>query len=191
MTRSAGSSGLARLGSPPMAARASRMAARSTTQGTPVKSCNRTRAGAKEISFMPAGRHEADLCDAGAVTARHGGHISRGNALAIFVAQQILQQNPDGEGQAPNVPDTLPGKMRETEIVVIHGADAQFRRGAKAIFCHWFDYKACQEYAANRGQTRLSQAAVFAARGGYPLGAGLSPVSLTRKPLQRRVPENV
>ena len=51
MTRSAGISGLARSGSLPMAASASRMAARSTTQGTPVKSCNSTRAGMKLISF--------------------------------------------------------------------------------------------------------------------------------------------
>src|ERR1022692_1037912 len=54
ITRSAGSNGLARLGSPPIAARASRMAARSTTQGTPVKSCSRTRAGMKLISLTPA-----------------------------------------------------------------------------------------------------------------------------------------
>ena len=33
---------------------ASRIAARSTTQGTPVKSCSRTRAGMKEISFSDA-----------------------------------------------------------------------------------------------------------------------------------------
>ena len=63
-----------------------------------------------------------------------------GNALAVFIAQQILQQNPYGEGQAPDVPDTLLGEVRETEIIVIRGADAQFRRGAKAVFCHWFDY---------------------------------------------------
>ncbi len=31
----------------------SRIAARSTTQGTPVKSCSRTRAGMKDISFSP------------------------------------------------------------------------------------------------------------------------------------------
>ncbi len=39
----------------------SRIAARSTTQGTPVKSCSRTRAGMKEISFSPIvfGDHDA------------------------------------------------------------------------------------------------------------------------------------
>jgi hypothetical protein len=38
-------SGLMRSGSPPNAVIASRIAARSTTQGTPVKSCSTTRAG--------------------------------------------------------------------------------------------------------------------------------------------------
>ena len=51
MTSSAGNSGLILDGSPPMAAIASRIAARSTTQGTPVKSCSTTRAGWKAISL--------------------------------------------------------------------------------------------------------------------------------------------
>ena len=38
-------------GSPPISAIASRIAARSTTQGTPVKSCRITRAGVNAISF--------------------------------------------------------------------------------------------------------------------------------------------
>ena len=42
--------GLILLGSPPIRRIASRMAARSTTAGTPVKSCSRTRAGMKAIS---------------------------------------------------------------------------------------------------------------------------------------------
>ena len=45
MTRSTGASGLIFLGSPPRFFIASRMAARSTTAGTPVKSCMSTRAG--------------------------------------------------------------------------------------------------------------------------------------------------
>ncbi len=54
MTRSTGTSGLAFLGSAPIFLRASRMAARSTTQGTPVKSCKTTRAGRKLISHASA-----------------------------------------------------------------------------------------------------------------------------------------
>ena len=50
MTSSAGASGLIRAGSPPSSATASRMVARSTTAGTPVKSCMTTRAGLNWIS---------------------------------------------------------------------------------------------------------------------------------------------
>ena len=50
MTSSDGRSGLIRAGSPPRSRIASRMAARSTIAGTPVKSWSRTRAGRKEIS---------------------------------------------------------------------------------------------------------------------------------------------
>ncbi len=51
ITSSAGTSGLILFASPPRSAIASRMAARSTTAGTPVKSCITTRAGVKAISI--------------------------------------------------------------------------------------------------------------------------------------------
>ena len=54
MTNSAGESGLIRSGSPPSSATASRIVARSTTQGTPVKSCMITRAGLNWISWLGA-----------------------------------------------------------------------------------------------------------------------------------------
>ncbi len=50
MTRSTGTSGLIFSGLPPRCFIASRMAARSTIAGTPVKSCIRTRAGRNAIS---------------------------------------------------------------------------------------------------------------------------------------------
>lgn len=52
MTSSAGASGFTLFGSPPSAATASRMVARSTMQGTPVKSCMITRAGVNWISML-------------------------------------------------------------------------------------------------------------------------------------------
>jgi len=52
ITSSEGICGLMAKGLPPKASMASRMAAKSTTQGTPVKSCNTTRAGMKEISWL-------------------------------------------------------------------------------------------------------------------------------------------
>ena len=50
MTSSTGCSGLTRDGSPPSLTTPSRIAARSTTAGTPVKSCSSTRAGMNAIS---------------------------------------------------------------------------------------------------------------------------------------------
>ena len=50
MTSSTGISGLIFSGSPPWSRIASRIAARSTTHGTPVKSWSSTRAGVNEIS---------------------------------------------------------------------------------------------------------------------------------------------
>ena len=52
ITSSTGISGLICSGSPPKSAIAFRIAARSTTAGTPVKSWSRTRAGANEISRL-------------------------------------------------------------------------------------------------------------------------------------------
>ncbi len=52
MTNSAGASGLIFVASPPRSAIASRMVARSTTHGTPVKSCMITRAGVNWISSL-------------------------------------------------------------------------------------------------------------------------------------------
>ncbi len=52
MTISAGASGSILEGSPPSSAMASRMVARSTTTGTPVKSCMTTRAGVNWISWL-------------------------------------------------------------------------------------------------------------------------------------------
>ena len=51
ITRSTGTSGLTFAGSPPRRMMPSRMAARSTTAGTPVKSCIRMRAGLNGTSF--------------------------------------------------------------------------------------------------------------------------------------------
>ena len=50
ITNSAGASGFTFAGSPPSSTIASRIVARSTTQGTPVKSCMITRAGVNWIS---------------------------------------------------------------------------------------------------------------------------------------------
>ncbi len=66
ITISAGESGLIFFGSPPRAVTASRMVARSTMHGTPVKSCMTTRAGVNWISVSGSacGSHppSASIC---------------------------------------------------------------------------------------------------------------------------------
>ena len=72
ITSSAGMSGLTFAGSPPRSSIASRIAARSTIAGTPVKSCRRTRAGRKEISRegSAAAIPRRDRLDVGVVSVR-------------------------------------------------------------------------------------------------------------------------
>ena len=60
MTSSEGSSGLIFVGSPPSSAIASRIAARSTIAGTPVKSWRSTRAGMKAISCSEGSEARSD-----------------------------------------------------------------------------------------------------------------------------------
>ena len=90
MTRLAGTSGLMRAGSPPSAAIASRMAARSTTAGTPVKSWSRTRPGMKGISMSGL----APGCQA-ARAAMSASLAPPRRALA----ERVLEEHLDGEGQ--------------------------------------------------------------------------------------------
>ena len=71
---------------------ASRMAARSTTAGTPVKSCISTRAGRKAISRSLAARSAASRAIAA--------NVVGGDGAAVLVAQQILQQHLQRERQA-------------------------------------------------------------------------------------------
>ena len=85
MTSSAGTSGLIFAGSPPRSAIASRMAARSTTAGTPVKSCMTTRAGVKAISLLGLGLARPSVASA-SMSWRVDGAVALG-------AQQVLEQD--------------------------------------------------------------------------------------------------
>ena len=79
MISSTGRSGLIRAASPPSAAIASRIAARSTMHGTPVKSCSSTRAGVNWISAdgSAAGSQPASARTCAAVTSRPSSLRSR------------------------------------------------------------------------------------------------------------------
>ena len=90
MTSSAGASGLILAGSPPSSATASRIVARSTTQGTPVKSCMMTRAGVNWISVSGSAfaSHAADRAD-----------VVGGDVGAVLGAQEVLEQHLEAVGQ--------------------------------------------------------------------------------------------
>jgi hypothetical protein len=62
------------------------MAARSTTQGTPVKSCSNTRAGMKLISFVPAPSPRATVSTSSADTRRP-------SSLRNRFSNRILMEN--------------------------------------------------------------------------------------------------
>ena len=76
-----------------MAASASRMAARSTTQGTPVKSCSSTRAGMKLISLTPA---PSPL----ATATTSGGETRLPSSLRSRFSRRIRMEN----GSRPTLP---------------------------------------------------------------------------------------
>ena len=96
MTSSAGASGLIWAGSPPRSRTASRMVARSTTQGTPVKSCMITRAGVNWISCVRLGRR---------VPAAERPDVVGGDVRAVLGAQQVLQQHLEAVRQSPRAVD--------------------------------------------------------------------------------------
>ena len=84
MTSSTGCSGLTFFGSPPSRTMPSRIAARSTTAGTPVKSCSSTRAGVKAISFwaLEVTSHAGQRLD-----------VVRVDEPRVLAAQQVLEQD--------------------------------------------------------------------------------------------------
>ena len=87
---------------------ASRIAARSTTAGTPVKSCSSTRAGMKAISFSGAPGRQF----------RQRANILCVDEAAVFAAQQIFEKNAQGKREAwrgrrrPAAQETPAGECR-------------------------------------------------------------------------------
>ena len=123
ITSSAGCSGLISPGSPPNAFIASRIAARSTTAGTPVKSCSSTRLGMNAIScdgtlllFHPV--------SARIIVGLHG--------FAIFAAQQVLQQDAQRVRQ---MLDHAAMRLNGTQPVnlILFGTDTEGRATAEAV----------------------------------------------------------
>ena len=119
MTSSTGTSGLISRGSPPSASIASRIAARSTIAGTPVKSCMSTRLGVNAISIDvgPAGFQPRQRLD-----------VLAGHRLAVLGAQQVLQQHLQRERQPCHV-EALLQRIQPKDLVC---APAGLERVARA-----------------------------------------------------------
>ena len=94
-----------RVGSPPSAFIAARIAARSTTAGTPVKSCSSTRAGMNAISLAGVGLR---------IPAGERADVRFLDLLAVLVAQQVLEQDAQRERQPPR---REPGLLQRGELV--------------------------------------------------------------------------
>ena len=120
MTRSAGISGLASLGSPPILASASRIAARSATQGTPVKSCMQHASGT-ELNFarLPVRFPACDVLDIGSL-----------DRAIVFKPQQIFEQNSNRARDSVRVRD--PGLVEGFEAIERVTIVSNLQRGSSA-----------------------------------------------------------
>ena len=124
MTRSTGCSGLMRAGSPPSLTMASRMAARSTTHGTPVKSWRSTRLVRNAISFS-TGAVTFQL----AIVSMSAGFHER----AVFATQQVLEQDLERERKAVDVALGALAQGVQSEDGVGVRPDLQGRAGLEGI----------------------------------------------------------
>ena len=101
---------------------ASRMAARSTTAGTPVKSWSSTRAGVKEISRLGSS----------VATQRATASTSvAGDRRPVLEPQDVLEQHPQRVGEPDDVVRRL--ERLEAEDLVGPAADRERRLGPEAV----------------------------------------------------------
>ena len=106
------------------------MAARSTTQGTPVKSCSSTRAGMNESRFAVSA----------ALHLRRRLRYRRPAPSGRLPAQQILQQNPVRNRHARNVRDALLFKRGKAKVAVFSPTHVQGGLRTKAVLAHWVTF---------------------------------------------------
>ncbi|GIX63879.1 uncharacterized protein BcabD6B2_33140 [Babesia caballi] len=101
MTRSTGTRGLMDLGSLPAEATYSRMAARSTMVGTPLRTCGTTLGDLREILEQHARRHEGDFSLLGRrfAPAEDALDVAARGGVVVAVPHCGLQQHADGVGQ--------------------------------------------------------------------------------------------
>ena len=122
MTSSAGTSGLILPASPPSARIASRMAARSTTAGTPVRSCISTRAGLNWISVSGSA--------VGSQLRERGDVVGR-DVQPVLGPQQVLQQDLEAVRQVTGTVDGV-----QPVYLVAGPADGEISAAAEAVPGH-------------------------------------------------------
>ena len=165
MTRSTGTSGLILAASAPSLAMASRIAARSTTAGTPVKSCIRTRAGRKAISCSTE-----PLFSIQAATALQ---VGLGDGHAVLVAQQVLEQHLHRARQAGNPGQTGFLGGRKAVIGVFLAPDGEIADGWKGCRLTAWERSSGQ----SRPDIRLRRLAVYARGAQVPGARGEQPAA--------------
>ena len=123
MTSSTGWSGLIFFGSPPSFFIASRIAARSTTAGTPVKSCRSTRAGVNAISRVGCGRdvHRGERLD-----------VLGADGDAVLGAEQVLEEDLQRERKRCGL-RVLRVDRAEAEVRVRVGANGEGGLGGEGV----------------------------------------------------------
>ncbi len=107
-----------------------RIAARSASSGTPVKSCSTMRATTNGISFdaRSVGPPVGQLPD-----------VLLGHLLAVAVAQHRLQHDADGYRQARHLADTGFFQRRQgIELAGFAGADLELPQGVEDVETHCF-----------------------------------------------------
>ena len=104
---------------------ASRIAARSTTAGTPVKSCISTRAGLKAISFSAEPLFSSPV--------RRVLDVGLAGAAAVFIAQHVLDDDFQGERQPRDAGQAIPLRRRKRIIGVGLSTDDKCLAGVEAV----------------------------------------------------------
>ncbi len=131
---------------------ASRIAARSTTQGTPVKSCSTTRAGMNEISFGAVAR---------GVPLGEGFDVGRLDEAAVLLAQQVLEQDLQRKRQPRDARKSVRLQGLKTVVVNLLLTDGEAGARSEAIRAR----HRCPQRKSNRAQAcspaRAQQVADF------------------------------
>ena len=138
MTSSAGASGLIFAGSPPRSFIASRMVARSTTHGTPVKSCMITRAGVNWISSLgsAAGSHDPSARIWSAVTLAPSSVRSRFSSSTLCVNGSRAEPSTASTRKISYVVPPTSRSARAPKLSLLAMLAISLRRGSAAAAAH-------------------------------------------------------